>query len=79
MAKNLDMATVAEGVEDAKQSALLKKMGCDIVQGYFYAKPMPQNKFKELLDNPDNFDSKKNDDSTDKTEKTDAKKSDEHK
>lgn len=79
MAKNLDMATVAEGVEDAKQSALLKKMGCDIVQGYFYAKPMPQNEFKELLDNPENLDSEKKDDSADKNEKTDDKKSDDHK
>ena len=40
MAKNLNMETVAEGVEDKKQSDLLKNMGCDIVQGYFYAKPM---------------------------------------
>ena len=79
MAKNLDMATVAEGVEDAKQSALLKKMGCDIVQGYFYAKPMPQNKFKELLDNPENLGSEKKDDSADKNEKTDDKKIDDHK
>lgn len=79
MAKNLDMATVAEGVEDAKQSALLKKMGCDIVQGYFYAKPMPQNEFKKLLNNPENLDSKKKDDSADKNEKTDDKKSDDHK
>ncbi|MDD5790809.1 MAG: GGDEF domain-containing phosphodiesterase [Spirochaetia bacterium] len=49
MAKNLDMATVAEGVEDERQSALLKKMGCDIVQGFYYAKPMPQNEFNKFL------------------------------
>lgn len=51
MAKNLNMETVAEGVEDKKQSDLLKNMGCDIVQGYFYAKPMTENDFKEKLNN----------------------------
>ncbi len=49
MAKSLDMTTVAEGVEDQKQSDALKKMGCDIVQGFFYAKPMPEGDFNELL------------------------------
>ncbi len=51
MAKELEMTTVAEGVEDKEQSDLLRKMGCDIVQGFFYAKPMPQDDFKELLNN----------------------------
>ncbi len=49
MAKNLNMETVAEGVEDKKQSDLLKNMGCDIVQGYFYAKPMTESDFTEKL------------------------------
>ena len=43
------MTTVAEGVEDKEQSDLLKKMGCDIVQGFFYAKPMPEEDFSSLL------------------------------
>ncbi len=51
MAKNLEMTTVAEGVEDKSQSELLKKMGCDIVQGFFYAKPMPSDEFDSLLRN----------------------------
>jgi len=51
MAKNLDMKTVAEGVEDKDQSELLKQMGCDIVQGFFYAKPMPSSEFTALLTN----------------------------
>ena len=51
MAKELDMQTVAEGVEDQKQSDLLKNMGCDIVQGFFYAKPMPEVEFNNLLKN----------------------------
>ncbi len=49
MAKNLNMETVAEGVENQKQSDLLKNMGCDIVQGYFYAKPMTESDFTEKL------------------------------
>lgn len=49
MAKSLDMTTVAEGVEDKEQSDLLKEMGCDIVQGFFYAKPMPEADFSSLL------------------------------
>lgn len=58
MAKDLDMTTVAEGVEDEKQSELLKKMGCDIVQGFFYAKPMPSSAFNELLGKSDHIEEK---------------------
>ena len=49
MAKELDLTTVAEGVEDKAQSDLLKSMGCDIVQGFFYARPMPENQYESLL------------------------------
>ncbi len=41
LAHKLKMRTVAEGVEDAETLATLKRMGCDLVQGYYYAKPMP--------------------------------------
>ncbi len=58
MAKDLDMTTVAEGVEDEKQSELLKNMGCDIVQGFFYAKPMPSSAFNELLEKSDHIEEK---------------------
>ena len=49
MAKQLDITTVAEGVEDQEQSDLLKAMGCDIVQGYYYARPMPAKEYEALL------------------------------
>jgi diguanylate cyclase (GGDEF)-like protein len=49
MAKKLNMETVAEGIENQEQSDLLKSMGCDIVQGFYYAKPMPEDKYKNLL------------------------------
>lgn len=41
MAHALDLRTVAEGVEDQDSIRLLRTLGCDRVQGYYYAKPMP--------------------------------------
>ena len=49
MASNLDITVLAEGVETKEQVELLKSIGCDQVQGYYYAKPMPENEFFELL------------------------------
>lgn len=51
MAKKLDMTTVAEGVEEESQAKQLREMGCDIAQGYFYAKPMSAEDFERLLKN----------------------------
>jgi len=41
LAKELNIKTVAEGVENEEQYELLKEVGCDIAQGYLFAKPMP--------------------------------------
>jgi EAL domain-containing protein (putative c-di-GMP-specific phosphodiesterase class I) len=41
MAHSLGLKTVAEGVEDEVTLVRLMRMGCDIIQGYYYAKPMP--------------------------------------
>lgn len=41
MAHNIGMRVVAEGVETQKQLSLLVSMGCDLVQGYFFSKPLP--------------------------------------
>ncbi len=49
MAKKMKITTVAEGVETKVQSDMLKKIGCDIAQGFYYAKPMPLADFKALL------------------------------
>lgn len=51
MAKALGILTVAEGVETAEQVALLRELGCDIAQGYFYARPRPAEQIKTLLNN----------------------------
>ncbi|MEG2200539.1 MAG: EAL domain-containing protein [Anaerovorax sp.] len=47
MAKELSLVTVAEGVETKEQADFLIEAGCDIAQGYYYAKPMPIEDFKQ--------------------------------
>jgi diguanylate cyclase (GGDEF)-like protein len=46
MAKSLGLVTVAEGVESAEQYELLKAMGCDQVQGFYFSLPLPADDFK---------------------------------
>ena len=41
-AQNLDMKVVAEGVESSEQWEFLQSCGCDIVQGYFMSRPLPE-------------------------------------
>jgi EAL domain-containing protein (putative c-di-GMP-specific phosphodiesterase class I) len=43
------MNVVAEGVETSEQLESLRSLGCDIGQGYFFARPLPPNEFEELL------------------------------
>lgn len=49
LAKNLDLGIVAEGVETLSQLELLKAMGCDIFQGYFFHKPLSVENAGALL------------------------------
>ena len=49
MADKLDLGLLAEGVETKEQIDLLQSIGCDQVQGYYYAKPMPEEEFFVLL------------------------------
>ncbi|MGN1184622.1 MAG: EAL domain-containing protein, partial [Oliverpabstia sp.] len=49
LAKWMNLATVAEGVETQEQVERLKSFGCDYVQGYFFAKPMPGEEFENYL------------------------------
>ena len=41
IARNFDLHTVAEGVEDLNSLNLLQGLGCDIIQGYYTCRPMP--------------------------------------
>ncbi|WP_371322448.1 EAL domain-containing protein [Dechloromonas sp. ZY10] len=45
MAHSLSLSVVAEGVETPVQLAELRDLGCDIVQGYFYSRPLPAEEF----------------------------------
>lgn len=49
MVKNLHIEIVAEGVEKEEQVEFLRKIGCDLVQGYVFYRPMPMNDFEKLL------------------------------
>lgn len=47
MSKKLQIKTVAEGIETKEQIEYLRKIGCDMVQGYYYDKPISIDKFEE--------------------------------
>lgn len=49
MAHTLNLKVIAEGVETKRQLTFLKKQKCDMLQGYLFSKPLPGNKFEELL------------------------------
>jgi PAS domain S-box-containing protein len=49
MAKWLGIPTVAEGVEQVEQVEFLHSIGCEYVQGYYFARPMPVDKYEELI------------------------------
>ncbi len=49
LAHNLGLTVVAEGVETPEALQLLRKLGCDTVQGYLIAKPLPVNEFDTYL------------------------------
>lgn len=50
MCKKLNIETVAEGVEKIESVKLLKSIGCRVVQGYYYSRPLAVDKFKEFVD-----------------------------
>ena len=49
LSKLLNMKVVAEGVETEEQIIELRKMNCDEIQGFYYAKPMPEKEFTEYV------------------------------
>jgi len=52
LAHSLGLSAVGEGVESAEQLEHLRSMGCDLVQGYHLARPMPAEELERLLENP---------------------------
>jgi EAL domain-containing protein (putative c-di-GMP-specific phosphodiesterase class I) len=49
MAQEVGLSVIAEGVETAEQYEFLKSLGCNEVQGFLMSKPVPPEKFAELL------------------------------
>ncbi|MCW8998759.1 MAG: EAL domain-containing protein, partial [Kangiellaceae bacterium] len=49
LSHKLGIKVVAEGVERSKQLSHLKTIGCDYIQGYYFAKPMPITSFEQFI------------------------------
>ena len=49
LAKTLDTICVAEGVENEEQYLFLKENGCDVIQGYYFSKPLSHDDFEALI------------------------------
>jgi EAL domain-containing protein (putative c-di-GMP-specific phosphodiesterase class I) len=50
LAHSLGLVATAEGVESAGQLASMRRLGCDLAQGYLFARPMPPDALRDLLD-----------------------------
>lgn len=55
MAKWLNIPVVAEGVERKEQALFLQDIGCEYVQGFYFAKPMPTEEYEKLLHDEEFF------------------------
>lgn len=49
MSKKLNIAVLCEGVENDSQNEFLRKIGCDMVQGYYYSQPLSEEEFVEYI------------------------------
>ena len=49
MARSLRVPAIVEGVEDEGQYRLMKQAGCDVVQGYYFSRPVDADAFEELI------------------------------
>jgi len=49
IAHNLSLTVVAEGVEQAEQLEMLRKLRCEVIQGYYYSKPLSADDFADFL------------------------------
>ena len=58
MTKTISLPIVVEGVETQKQTDFLVDLGCRYVQGFYFYKPMPIEKFEKIIKNESNIDSR---------------------
>jgi len=49
LAHDLGLQVVAEGVEDEKQVEYLSRLNCDVIQGYYFSKPLPANQAEAFI------------------------------
>lgn len=49
MAQDLKLMTIAEGVETQNQADFLCSIGCDVLQGFLYSRPVSQAEFERII------------------------------
>ena len=49
MIKGMDLKIVSEGIESKEQLEIMEELGIQYIQGYYFSKPLPQNKFVEFI------------------------------
>ena len=49
LSKELGMKVLSEGVENEEELHLVRAMGCDLIQGYYYSRPLRAEDFSKLL------------------------------
>ena len=49
LAKTFGLKTVAEGVEREEQVSVLREIGCDMGQGYYFGRPVPPEEFERMV------------------------------
>lgn len=49
LASSLEISTICEGIETKEQATLLSKLGCNMAQGFYFARPMPVKDFEKLV------------------------------
>ena len=59
IAKFINVSVVAEGVEEEEQANVLWQMGCNLIQGYYFSKPVPPEEFERFIQ--DEIDKNRND------------------
>lgn len=55
LSKILNCEVIAEGVETKEQMYLITGLGCNLIQGYYFSKPLPENEIEDLLKNQKNI------------------------
>ena len=50
LSKKLNIPVVVEGVESEKQVNFLKSIGAEVIQGYYFSKPIPTDEYEKLIE-----------------------------